>query len=176
MQRDGLGNRLEELIKLQNFCKNMGIKSYIDGIMMASSNIQLFSCKDINIIEAEKIWQNSFDQTNLWRLYVSQGRGVSNSDNIDFNLPNQKITQSIDLGVHIRAKDRIISDIDEIKSFNGFSTSKELEDIIEKSINFVTKNYRYTIFVCSDDLDIKQDFIKSIEKYVDVFHQNMIKV
>lgn len=169
---DGLGNRLEELIKLQNFCQEYGHKVLYrwnnDGKFKYPI---IFSCKDINIIEAEKRFgKNSFDQTNLWRLYVSQGRGVFNSDNIGFNLPNQKNTQSIDLGVHIRAKDRVISDIDEIKSFYGFSTSKELEDIIEKSINFVTKNYEgNTIFVCSDDLDIKQDFIKSIEKYVDVF-------
>ena len=79
----------------------MDIKSYIDGIMMVSSNIQLFfHVKIINIIEAEKRFgKNSFDQTNLWRLYVSQGRGVFNSDNIGFNLPNQKNTQNIDLGV-----------------------------------------------------------------------------
>ena len=44
---------------------------------MVSSNIDYFSCKDINIIEAEKDLANSFDQANLWRLYVSQGRRFS---------------------------------------------------------------------------------------------------
>tara|TARA_X000000950_G_C13885970_1_gene648858 strand:+ start:506 stop:1966 length:1461 start_codon:yes stop_codon:yes gene_type:complete len=169
---DGLGNRLEELIKLQNFCQEYGHKVIYrwnnDGKFKYPI---IFSCKDINIIEAENRFnKNSFDQTNLWRLYVSQGRGVFNLDNIEFNFPNQNKIQNIDLGVHIRAKDRVISDIDETKSFNGFSTTEELEDIIEKSIKFVIKNYEGgTVFVCSDDLDIKEGFIYSIEKYVNVF-------
>ena len=79
---DGLGNRLEELIKLQNFCQEYGHKVLYrwnnDGKFKYPI---IFSCKDINIIEAEKRFgKNSFDQTNLWRLYVSQGRGVFNSD------------------------------------------------------------------------------------------------
>ena len=52
---DGLGNRLEELIKLQNFCQEYGHKVIYrwnnDGKFKYPI---IFSCKDISIIEAEK--------------------------------------------------------------------------------------------------------------------------
>jgi hypothetical protein len=169
---DGLGNRLEELIKLDIFCEN-----YNHSLIYRWNNSGkfkypiIFSSKNIEIVETkERFNKKPFDQTILWRNYVSKNREIFNSENIKFNFGDLQIPK-IDLGVHIRAKDRIVENIDDIKKFNGFSTKNELDQIITKSINYINNNFEgQNIFVSSDDQEIKNHFISSLNKEINIYY------
>ena len=100
---DGLGNRLEELIKLETYCEIFN-KKLIYRWNNSDTRFNypvLFDCKNIEIIETDKKFTNNpFDKSILWRDYVCKSREEFNTKNIKFNFEDIEI-QNIDLRIHI---------------------------------------------------------------------------
>jgi len=170
---DGLGNRLEELIKLEIYCEIFDKK-----IIYRWNNSDprfnypiFFECKNIEIIETEKKFMNNpFDKSVLWRDYVSKIREQFNAKNIKFNFDDIEM-QHIDLGIHIRARDRIVKNIDNIKSFSGYSTFEQLDKIVSKTLSYINKNFlNKTIFLATDDKEIENYFLSKLNENITIYN------
>ena len=173
---DGLGNRLEELIKLETYCEIFN-KKLIYRWNNSDTRFNypvLFDCKNIEIIETDKKFTNNpFDKSILWRDYVCKIREEFNTKNIKFNFEDIEI-QNIDLGIHIRGRDRLIKNIDEIKKFSGYSTSEQLDDIVSKTLVYVNKNFlNKTIFLATDDKEIENYFLSELNEDITIYNPLM---
>lgn len=168
---DGLGNRLEELIKLQIYCTNFDKKIIYRWNNSGSFKYPIvFDCKHITIIEEKnEFYGNTFEKSTLWKEFVSKNRDYLQPELIKLKNEYDLTNDNFDLGVHIRAKDRILEDIDETKYFDGFSTADHLNELLKKSVEYINLNYKLKkVLIVSDDVKFKKMFISKIHPDVDI--------
>ena len=186
---DGLGNRVEELIRLSSFAveNNLKIKYYWNN----SSNLKYpyrFVTKNIEVEEISNLtkWPTkNFESSNLWRKYISQYNYVyKNQINFNFNLPSLEDEY---IGVHIRGTDRLISThrVDGLK-YDGFADSQILESCIEKTVDYLgSSSNNKPLAIFGDDIlyvnkikerlkdyeQLKISYEGNIEnEYIDFYH------
>ncbi len=173
---DGLGNRLEELIKLQIYCTNFDKKIIYRWNNSGSFKYPvIFDCKDITIVEEKNEFNgNTFEKTTLWREFVSKNREYLHPQLIKLKNEYTFTIDKYDLGVHIRAKDRILEKTNETKYFDGFSTADHLNDLLKKSAEYVNLNFKSKkVLIVSDDDNFKKMFISKIHPDVDIVKEDI---
>ena len=140
---DGLGNRIEELLKLSSFAveNNIQFKYYWNN----TNNFKYpyrFITRNIEVIEINHVsnWPTkNFESTNLWRKYISQYNYIyENQIKMNFDLPSLSNDY---LGIHIRGGDRLISTtrVQGLK-YGGFSDTNLLDICIDKTLKYLQKN------------------------------------
>lgn len=164
---DGIGNRIEELINIQEYCvKNDLLCFYVwNNTIKFRSYAPLISFDNITIIQDTKKINNLVIKNNkIFR------RTQGNIIKYTFNF-NVDITEEYDIIVHIRATDRLIHN-----GKGDFSSENELKWFVEKSIKYINNNSNiqtYTI-VCDDDNYKNYMLNKITKKFINLSYDNNI--
>lgn len=142
---DGLGNRLEELIRIQEYC----IKNNIKCIYVWPKGSTGNRSYDINIAFENIEIRSSI--TNEEKQHLFKGPFIRSAEYVvkfKFNFKIDKIIK-YDTIIHVRGKDRLSA------AYGGqgdFSTPEMLDKFIKKTIDFVNNdNSVSTYTIVSDD-------------------------
>jgi len=156
---DGIGNRVEELIYIQEYCVNTN--STCKYIWRNTSLRRTYKClltfDRITICE-ENIFKNP-DSNNIIMRNLRTA-GFIPKYQFKFNI---NISEPYDTIIHIRGGDRLSDTPKNVKY--DYSSNDELHDFIEKTITFVNNNIdiqHYTIV--SDEPHLIQYVVKNIRK------------
>lgn len=164
----GLGNRIEEIIKLEVYAEkynyiidyywNNSIKDFMwnEYLVKANFNINLKS-KLVNIIQNKKN-KNIFKlpEINLLQKDIlNAGKNIKPLFNIKFR-DNIK-----PIGIHIRGTDRINEGIHNM-------TIDYFNKIFLKIVNIINENNYEYIFVCSENNYYKEELKKNINKNIKI--------
>jgi len=194
---DGIGNRLEELIRLDYFAEKNSYKIiyFWNNTGKYKSNYKIlgpieypnrFICKNIEITEDLSLFKGkTFDSTNYWREYISQDRYPHNLGNIDFNF-SLDVSQKEYLAVHIRGKDRLVEVMDEKLKYIGLSDKKTYKYSTDMTVDYINNQNEFKyIYIAGDNREeieklkkrlrnnlqfVKFDNNKNIEgEYIDLY-------
>jgi len=139
---DGIGNRIEQLINIQEFCiennlhcnyswNNSNFRNYLP--LISFDNIEIVNTKNSNNIKNSS--NIKFNRTKDFRIRYKF------DFNINFNIKYDTI-------IHVRATDRLNSNIKN----EDYSNITELNIFIEKIINYVNNNTEINTYtIISDD-------------------------
>lgn len=153
---DGLGNRIEQLINIQEFCiknnmkciyvwNNSGYRKY--DINITFENIEICD----SIIRDKKI-------NYLSKLPFKRSIGYDINFKFNFTIPTNI---NYDVIIHIRGTDRI----NDKNKHPDFSTASELDCYINKTINYVNNDKTISTFtIVSDDNKYINDIKSKIKK------------
>jgi hypothetical protein len=164
---DGIGNRIEELIYIQEYCIDNNLSCFYvwnNTIKFRSYN-PLITFDNITIIKDKKNINNLVTKNN--EIFK---RTNGNIIKYKFNF-NVDIKEDYDIIVHIRATDRLVSN-----GKGDFSSESELKGFIERSINYINNNLNiqtYTI-VCDDAKYKKYVFNKITKRFINLSYDNNI--
>jgi hypothetical protein len=167
---DGIGNRLEQLINIQEYCNANNLKCiYIWRNCSLRTYDPLISFENIEIRTEIKETEK-----NIYPLEKCMQRTFGNIVKYQFNFEIKDI--DYDVIIHIRATDRIQKNI----GHTDFSTEKMLNSYIEKTINFINSNGSISTYaIVSDDNKYKnymKNKIHSKYKYVELsYNYNISK-
>jgi len=165
---DGLGNRIEELIHLESYCIKNNVKAFYYWnnelwrkypILIKCVNVEINTKKHNENIDHSKII--FFEKTQEDMLEASKNISYINDLSNDINDLSNDINDFI--AIHIRATDKL----------NNRGKDEFTKDIliknIENVINIINKNESKNIFICSDDIKIKNYVISKLnnKKIVD---------
>ncbi|WP_298480343.1 hypothetical protein [uncultured Maribacter sp.] len=162
---DGIGNRIEEIILVNAFCiKNKQSANYIwkNKIKARTYDIK-FSLNKVKILKNE-------EQSLPFKTFEDIGENFSQTEilNAAKNIaPNFKIgfeNNSKPIGVHIRGTDRIKNN----NHPHFMKDKKEFYTFLSKTLEFVNKKCPKNVFLCSDDIEIRDLFIKNLNKNITV--------
>lgn len=164
---DGIGNRIEELINIQEYCiANNLVCFYIwNNKLQLRSYIPLITFDNITIIQNTKQLNNIVVKNN--KIFKrTKGNIVKYAFNFDID-----IKEEYDLIVHIRATDRLINNGNQ-----DFSSVDELKYFIENSIKYINNNCNIkTYTIVSDDDYYKKYMINNVtKKYINLSYDNNI--
>ena len=164
---DGIGNRIEELIYIQEYCFDNNLSCFYvwnNTIKFRSYN-PLITFDNITIVN---------DKKNINNLVIKNNeifkRTKGNIIKYKFNF-NVDVKEDYDIIVHIRATDRLVNN-----GKGDFSSESELKGLIERSINYINNNpniQTYTI-VCDDDKYKKYVFNKITKRFITLSYDNNI--
>ena len=164
----GLGNRLEEIVKLEAYASkynylvdyywNNSIEDFMWNNHIVRANFDVnFRCKLINIIENKKnkdIFE--LDKINLLQKDIlNAGKNIQPLFNIKFKNNIKPI------GIHIRGTDRI-NEGKHNMSLDYFNK------LFIKIINIVNENNYEYIFICSENNYYKEELKKNLNKNIKI--------
>jgi hypothetical protein len=156
---DGIGNRVEELIYIQEYC--VITNSTCKYIWRNSSSRRTYKCLltfDRIIICEENMLKNP-DSHNLFMRSL-RTPGFIPKYQFKFNI---NITEPYDTIIHIRGGDRL-SDTP-LKVKYDYTSNKELQDFIEKTIVFVNNKIDIEYYtIVSDEPHLINYLVKNIRK------------
>lgn len=164
---DGIGNRIEELIYIQEYCfdKNLSCFYVWNNTIKFRSYNPLITFDNITIVN---------DKKNINNLVIKNNeifkRTKGNIIKYKFNF-NVDVKEDYDIIVHIRATDRLVNN-----GKGDFSSESELKGLIERSINYINNNpniQTYTI-VCDDDKYKKYVFNNITKRFITLSYDNNI--
>lgn len=139
---DGIGNRIEQLINIQEYCiennlqcnygwNNSNFRNYLP--LISFDNIEIVNAKNSNNIKSSSTIK--FNRTKDFRIRYKF------DFNIDFNIKYDTI-------IHVRATDRLNSNIKN----DDYSNITELNIFIDKMVNYVNNNTDINTYtIISDD-------------------------
>jgi hypothetical protein len=168
---DGLGNRIEEMILISAFCsKEKKTATYIwnnknnnrsYSVHLTSPNIVISEKSDENILYKTlpelKLNTKLFDQEDL----LKSAKNIIPTFNIHFKNGIKPV------GVHIRGTDRINNNINHP---HYMKNEKEFFSYLSKTSELINLKCPKYIFICSDDIVIREIFIKNLRKDITVIN------
>ena len=151
---DGIGNRLEQIIKLEIFCsqENTSVNYYWNNkrrkypILIAAENVNIVSKRISGTIPLQ-----NYSQTEM----LSAARLIKPLFDIHF--------KEKPIGVHIRGTDRIGKDHPHFMLNNS-----EFSAYLSRTIAAINKIKPKYLFVCADRAKYKRFFIKHLDKSISV--------
>ena len=158
---DGLGNRVEELIKIQEYCERHGRKCiYIwqnTSFRNYSISIEFEHIEIRTSISAEErklLSKNEFQRTFNYNVKY----------NFNFSVDNDLKYDTI---VHIRATDRVVQN-----NHKDFSTVEMLDSFIDKTIQYINNDDTISTYtIVTDDSRLKERLLVGVnKKYVDLLY------
>lgn len=167
-RRDGIGNRIEELIYIQEYCVKNNLKCiYLWNNSSFRNYSPLINFDKIMIVS--KIKNKGKLQYKDKRIFIRTKEHI-----IRFNFTfNIQINEIYDIIIHIRASDRIINN-----GTHDFSSKEELDTFIKKTIEYVNNSSSINSYsIVSDDLSYKEHVKNHIFKtYINLpYHSNIPK-
>lgn len=163
---DGIGNRVEELIKIQEYCevhnmkciyiwRNTSFRNY--SVSITFENIEIRST-----ITPE-------EQTRALRNVMQRTFGHKVKYNFTFQVDNDL---NYDIIIHLRATDRITF----TDKHKDFSTIEMFNSFINKTIEYVNNdNSVSTYTIVTDDIRYKEKVKKNINKeYVELLYNSNV--
>ncbi|GHV57494.1 hypothetical protein FACS1894182_06470 [Bacteroidia bacterium] len=160
---DGLGNRIEEIILLEAICakeKNITVDYIWNNQHIHRSYNILLSSKNVSIL------QHPQDSVVFCKLQdfpdsLSQSELLAAASNIKprFNIAFDKQIKPV--GVHIRGTDRIGKNHPHYMKNN-----KELNEYLSKTIELINHAKPEYVFICADDVKVKNEFIKHLNREI----------
>jgi len=164
---DGIGNRIEELINIQEYCIANNLECFYiwNNKLQLRSYIPLITFDNITIIQNKNQLNNIVVKNN--KIFKrTKGNIVKYAFNFDID-----IKEEYDLIVHIRATDRLINNVNQ-----DFSSVDELKYFIENSIKYINNNCNIkTYTIVSDDDYYKKYMINNVtKKYINLSYDNNI--
>ena len=162
---DGIGNRIEELIYIQEYCADNDLSCFYvwNNTNKFRSYNPLIAFDNIVIVNDKKNINNLIIKN---KEIFKRTKGRIIKYNFNFNVD---IKDDYDIIVHIRATDRLVN--------NGkcdFSSESELKGFIERSINYINKTpniQTYTI-VCDDEIYKKYVINKITKKFINLSYDS----
>lgn len=157
---DGIGNRIEQLITIQEYCIKNNCKCYYiwNNVFYCNhlplirfDNIEILTNKDERIMKYETCPCERTEGFNVKCEFL-------------FDVKNR--VEEYDIILHVRGTDRLSNYI----KHEDYSNQNELNDFIEKTIEYVNNNKEiatYTI-VSDDEKYIKYIISKINKKYVEL--------
>jgi hypothetical protein len=140
---DGIGNRIEQLIYLNNFCKK---HNKICNYYWNNTNARKDRKYDISINFSNMVIQDKKKHNRRFRhpkLYKYRKNLEVNDYNFKFGIPD--IESETFFAIHIRSTDRIS------KKMNGdFIDKQTFKKCLEKSIYLANKSSGKNIYICGD--------------------------
>jgi hypothetical protein len=139
---DGIGNRIEQLINIQEYCIENNLQcNYIWNNNNFRNYLPLITFDNIVIVNKQNNDNNTKNANNIFKR--SKDFQIRYKFNFDINLHIE-----YDTIIHIRAGDRLNSNI----KHSDYSNINELNIFIEKMINYVNNNTEINTYtVISDD-------------------------
>ena len=160
---DGIGNRLEELLRIEYHCilNNLTCCYYWDNSGNDNRRYPiLFECINVTIQDKNKYPANMINEIG-W---------MNNRDQMIIAAKNVKLIKPLDTdkyeytGVHIRAGDRIRSKVDHF-DFMDINLFNRIFKFTIKQINLEKPKY---LFICSDNEKYKNRMISKLDKDISV--------
>ena len=159
---DGLGNRIEELIRIQEYCEshdkkciyiwqNTSFRNYSVCIELEHIEIQT----SISVEERKLLSKNEFSRTFNYNVNY----------NFNFSVDNDLKYDTI---IHIRATDRIVQN----NNHKDFLTVGMLDSFINKTIKYINNDDTISTYtIVTDDNRLKERMVSEIDKeYVDLLY------
>lgn len=162
---DGIGNRIEQLIYIQEYCLNNNLVC----IYIWNNKIK-YRTYDILINFKNIIIKEKLDINDNYPIYNSNifQRTYNNLVYYNFNF-NLDFQNNYDVIIHIRGTDRLTNN-----KHPDFSNINELNKFINKTINYVNNNdsiFSYTVI--SDDIKYIQNIKNKIKKkFITLYYNN----
>jgi len=155
---DGIGNRIEQLIRIQEYCTENKLQcNYIWNNSYRRTYSPLISFDNIEIVNAEDL-KKSTKAILIKRIINARNADFRPRYKFDFNI-NSDI--EYDTIIHVRATDRLTS----FQKHGDFSIVNELDMFIDRMINYVNNDSEINTYtVISDD-----------EKYIDIIKNRISK-
>lgn len=156
---DGIGNRIEQLIYLQEFCeKNNIICYYIWNNQIVHRTYEpMIEFNNIIIVTDKQYLKCGLPHIKINEIQSIRTKYYIPIFKFKFNI---EIEENYDCIIHVRGTDRL-----EYESIGDFSNPQELNELIKKTINFVNKNNDIQTFaIVSDDEQYKKQIINNINK------------
>jgi hypothetical protein len=163
---DGLGNRLEEIIKIEIFCLIYNLKCeylWINKFKNRSYDV-LFDTKNVSIVSGDNLKPN-YPVKNILELEVtySQNEALNSAKNIrpKFEI---KFKENISpVGVHIRASDRVGRNHPHF-----MKDEKELQSYLSEVIHLLNNKKPKDVYVCSESVRCKEVFVSYLDKEINI--------
>ena len=160
---DGIGNRLEQLIYLNNFCKKY---NKICNYYWNNTNPRKDRKYDISINFSNMIIQNKKKHADRFRhpkLFKYKKSLEPQDYSFTFEIPD--IESETFFAIHIRSTDRIK------KNTNGdFIDNQTFKKCLEKSIYLANKSNGKKVYICGDS-ERYIDYVKSKIKNKDILEK-----
>lgn len=167
---DGIGNRIEELIYIQEYCLENNLSCIYFWNNIKIRNYQpLITFDNIKITDKiDCILENKLEIKNNKIFKRTKGNIIKY--NFNFNINN---IQEYDTIIHIRATDRLLP-----QGTGDFSSHKQLKIFIEKTIEYINNNSNIqTCAIVSDDNLYKNYMKNKIKKtYIDLSYNYNIPI
>ena len=156
---DGIGNRVEQLINIQEYCsdtKSLCIYVWRNSKFLANRCYTNYLSFD-NIIIKESLDKD--DKYEIKNASIFK-RTLDRIVNYKFHF-HIEILEPYDTIIHIRATDRLIeSTPTDPTNSSDFSNTKELDDYIDKTIEYVNTNPKIQNYTIVSDDSYYLDYLK----------------
>jgi hypothetical protein len=161
---DGLGNRIEEIIKLELICSQTYAKcEYIWNNKYSTRSYDIcFQSENVNIVvQREPLYP--VKQLSDFKACFSQEEILTSAKKI---IPNFSIYFEENIrpvGVHIRASDRIGQN-----HRHFMKDEKELQGYLSETIDVLNKNKPKYVYVCSESKRCRNVFLRYLNKDIEI--------
>lgn len=166
---DGIGNRIEQIIYIQEYCKRHNERCIY---IWNNSNYRNYKCmiEFDNVTVKDKVYTEDFDlPTKNHEIFMRTPNFLINYK-FTFNIKKNIHYETI---IHVRATDRLN---EALSRTNGdYSNKNDLMNFIRKTIDFINQSDIETYTIVSDDAKYSDLLISKINKtYVKLIYDENI--
>jgi hypothetical protein len=158
---DGLGNRIEEIIRLELLLKNENLElNYLWNNKFEERSYEiLLTSKSINITEKFDDKAILFERVSYSDQYIEQSAVLDIARQIKPTFQVEFENNTKPTGIHIRGTDRIGLDHPHFMKDNN-----EFYEYLSKTISLINYQNPKSVFICADSDKYRDQFIKYLNK------------